>query len=148
MPFPLTIAEAPYGSSLYSEMLALREKILRAPLGLALTDADKRGDADQIHLAAKIGERLVGCAILVPADAGTMKLRQMAVEDGFQGQKIGQKILAYAETLARTKAYQRIQLHARETAVGFYERSGYHTVSGPFLEVTIPHREMEKSLSL
>ena len=37
-------------------------------------------------------------------------------------------------------------MHARETAVPFYERLGYATVGARFEEVTIPHFKMEKRL--
>ena len=39
-----------------------------------------------------------------------------------------------------------LTLHARETAVAFYLRLGYRVVGEPFVEVTIPHRTMEKLL--
>ena len=37
-------------------------------------------------------------------------------------------------------------LHARETAVGFYEKLGYKTSGDKFIEVTIPHFPMQKEL--
>ena len=37
-------------------------------------------------------------------------------------------------------------MHARETAVGFYEKLGYKVVGDKFTEVTIPHYVMEKKL--
>jgi hypothetical protein len=37
-------------------------------------------------------------------------------------------------------------LHARETAVPFYERLRYSPVGDVFQEVTLPHRLMEKRL--
>jgi predicted GNAT family N-acyltransferase len=37
-------------------------------------------------------------------------------------------------------------MHARKSAVGFYEKNGYKICSGEFEEVTIPHYVMEKEL--
>ena len=37
-------------------------------------------------------------------------------------------------------------LHARETAVVFYEKLGYSSLGDQFEEVTIPHWAMEKRL--
>ncbi|MEO8175011.1 MAG: GNAT family N-acetyltransferase [Sediminibacterium sp.] len=37
-------------------------------------------------------------------------------------------------------------MHARESAVGFYEKHGYKVVGDEFVEVTIPHFIMEKEL--
>jgi predicted GNAT family N-acyltransferase len=37
-------------------------------------------------------------------------------------------------------------MHARKNAVGFYEKMGYRVKGPEFLEVSIPHYEMEKEL--
>ena len=44
------------------------------------------------------------------------------------------------------RSYRRLVLHARATAVGFYERLGYRIEGPEFCEVTIPHYPMGKSL--
>jgi predicted GNAT family N-acyltransferase len=38
-------------------------------------------------------------------------------------------------------------LHARLTAIGFYEKSGYVVSGGEFLEVGIPHVKMVKRIA-
>ena len=81
-------------------------------------------------------------------DATTVKLRQMAVVPSHQGQRIGQRLLAYAESMACDRGFERIVLHARENAVGFYEKSGFVTIGASFIEVTIPHQKMVKRLAL
>jgi predicted GNAT family N-acyltransferase len=37
-------------------------------------------------------------------------------------------------------------LHARQTAIGFYEKSGYVVTGGEFIEVGITHVKMQKIL--
>jgi predicted GNAT family N-acyltransferase len=37
-------------------------------------------------------------------------------------------------------------MHARKTAVGFYEKFGYQVSGNVFEEVTLPHFVMEKDL--
>jgi predicted GNAT family N-acyltransferase len=37
-------------------------------------------------------------------------------------------------------------MHARKTAMGFYEKLGYEKIGDEFTEVTIPHYKMEKRL--
>jgi GNAT superfamily N-acetyltransferase len=70
----------------------------------------------------------------------------MAVLSGLQGKGIGRVLMTFAENIARDRGYRKINMHARKTAVGFYEKLGY-SISGPeFEEVTIPHFEMEKEL--
>ena len=70
----------------------------------------------------------------------------MAVQNNLQGKGIGASMLNFAETLSRDKGYKKLIMHARETAVGFYEKLGYKVVGNKFTEVTIPHYVMEKRL--
>jgi predicted GNAT family N-acyltransferase len=37
-------------------------------------------------------------------------------------------------------------MHARKTAIGFYEKQGYAVFGNEFEEVTVPHFEMRKLL--
>jgi GNAT superfamily N-acetyltransferase len=76
----------------------------------------------------------------------TVRLRQMAVLSGLQGKGIGRVLMMFAENIARDRGYKRLTMHARGTAVGFYEKLGYNICSDEFFEVTIPHYIMEKNL--
>jgi ribosomal protein S18 acetylase RimI-like enzyme len=70
----------------------------------------------------------------------------MAVNSGLQGKGIGRVLMTFAENVARDRGMRRMVMHARKSAIGFYEKLGYRTCSDEFLEVTIPHYEMEKAL--
>jgi len=83
---------------------------------------------------------------LCKATEDTLKLRQMAVLDNLQGKGIGASIMNFAENLARDKGYKKIMMHARDTAIGFYEKLGYKITSDEFIEVNVPHHVMEKIL--
>jgi predicted GNAT family N-acyltransferase len=37
-------------------------------------------------------------------------------------------------------------MHARDTAIGFYEKLGYKVKGDGFIEVNVPHHVMEKEL--
>ena len=52
-------------------------------------------------------------------------MRQVAVVNDLQGQGIGKALVKYSEALAQRLGSCRMILHARETAVAFYERLGY-----------------------
>ena len=73
-------------------------------------------------------------------------MRQLAVVPDLQRQGIGKALVEYSEALARQNGYRRMILHARETAVAFYEKLGYSRFGDQFEEVTIPHWAMEKQL--
>jgi ribosomal protein S18 acetylase RimI-like enzyme len=70
----------------------------------------------------------------------------MAVVSGLQGKGLGKVLMQFAENIARDRGYKKIMMHARKTAVGFYEKLGYKKLGHEFEEVTIPHYVMEKDL--
>ncbi|MBK6878814.1 MAG: GNAT family N-acetyltransferase [Ignavibacteria bacterium] len=47
---------------------------------------------------------------------------------------------------SREKGFERIVMHARDSAVPFYEKLGYSKVGDMFTEVTIPHFKLFKNL--
>lgn len=145
----LRFAIIPYGSALYMQMIRLREKILRIPLGLRFTADELATEEKDFHLAAlqAATNSIVACCVLSPLDHQTAKLRQMAVDTAFQRQHVGTALLAFAEQVAWEKGFRIVVLHARMHAVGFYQKQGYRVVSTVFTEVTIPHVQMKKHLS-
>ena len=135
-----------YGSPEYRQMVQLRYSILRQPLGLGFSTEELEKEKDDILIAAFDDDEMLGCCMLVPIDVNTLRVRQMAVNNNLQGKGIGASIMAFAETLARDKGYRNLIMHARNTAIGFYEKFGYKVVSGEFQEVNLAHHVMEKKL--
>ncbi|MFY7899328.1 MAG: GNAT family N-acetyltransferase [Chitinophagaceae bacterium] len=135
-----------YGSVEYKQMVDLRMLILRTPLGLSFTKEELEAEKEDILLGCFDEEKIEGCCILKKIDHKNDKLRQMAVLDGLQGKGIGRVLMSFAENVARDAGYKRLVMHARKSAVGFYEKLGYNVCSAEFEEVTIPHFEMEKNL--
>jgi GNAT superfamily N-acetyltransferase len=132
------------GSPLHTSALTLRDEVLRRPIGRALSATDIEYDRLGHHFVAVEGEIVVGCVGLYPERDGVVRLRQMAVAPHLQGRGIGAGVLRFAEAWAREHNVTRIELHARVTAVGFYERLGYAAKGEIFDEVTVPHRAMWK----
>jgi predicted GNAT family N-acyltransferase len=130
----------------YERVVALRRRVLRAPLGLDFTAEQLATEADSIHLAGFEGETPVACLILTPVSAEEWKMRQVAVAPERQGEGLGSRLVAYCEDVARAGGCAQITLHARETAVPFYLRAGYEAEGETFEEVTVPHRKMTKWL--
>lgn len=135
-----------HGSPDYEETVRLRLRILREPLGLSFTPEQLSSEETDLHLAAFAEGRLVGCLVLTPCDAESVKMRQVAVDTDVQGQGIGGALVVAAEEVAVAQGFRLMTLHARETAVPFYLRLGYTVEGEPFKEVTIPHRRMHKRL--
>ena len=131
-----------HGSAEYKKMVELRKEILRKPLGLDFSEADLENEKDDTLIAAFDDDEMVGCCMLCKETDEKIKLRQMAVHEDVQGKGLGAAILHFAENIARDKGYKKIFMHARETAVGFYEKLGYQINSEVFKEVNIPHYVM------
>jgi predicted GNAT family N-acyltransferase len=135
-----------HGSKEYRQMVDLRFLLLRKPLGLDFTADDLEKEKDDILIGIFDEDLMEGCCILTKIAPQTVKLRQMAVNSGLQGKGIGRVLMTFAENVARDRGMRRMVMHARKSAVGFYEKLGYRICSDEFLEVTIPHYEMEKAL--
>jgi ribosomal protein S18 acetylase RimI-like enzyme len=135
-----------HGSPEYLQMVQLRIDILRKPLGLTLLPEELEKEKEEILIAAFEEEKMLGCCMLIKTDPSTVRLRQMAVLNNLQGKGIGRALMQFAENIARDRGFRRIMMHARKTAIGFYEKLGYEVSSTDFVEVTLPHVIMEKKL--
>jgi N-acetylglutamate synthase-like GNAT family acetyltransferase len=135
-----------HGTKEYQQMVNLRMEILRKPLGLSFDPAELEKEKEDVLMGAFEDDKLLGCCLLTRQDQHTMRLRQMAVPNNMQGKGIGRALMIFAENIARDLGYKKLCMHARTTALGFYEKLGYTTTGEEFTEVTIPHYIMEKAL--
>jgi len=130
----------------YQQVIALRQKVLRAPLGLNIYDDDLAAEVEQLIFVFEEGQVVKGCVLMQHYDAGTFKLRQMAVDPDEQGKQIGSRLIEAAELYAIQLGKKKIMLHARQTAMPFYEKLGYTAEGETFYEVGLPHKKMLKIL--
>ena len=114
-----------YGSPLYRETLDFRFKILRNPFGLKLSKKDSQNEDKQIHIAALVSDKVLGTVVLKPISQNKIKLRQMAVDPRMHGNGVGRKLVTFAEEFAKSKNYKLIEMNARISAMGFYQKLGY-----------------------
>jgi predicted GNAT family N-acyltransferase len=138
--------EIAFGSKEHRDSIRLRTDVLRKPLGLKFSEEELDGEFNQIHLGAFSENVLVGILLLKPINAYEIKMRQVAIREDLSGKGIGTMLVKYSERIALQKGCNIMRLHARLVAVPFYQKQSY-TISGDeFLEVGIPHLEMQKSL--
>jgi len=140
---PLKIID--HGSSEYQLMIDLRNEILRTPLGFKLEQEDIDSDRSNILIGAFEDEKLLGCCMLVEEN-GIVLLRQMAVKNDLQGKGIGRALMNFAENIARDIGYREMNMYARKSVAGFYEKLGYNCIGNEFVKLTIPHVIMKKKL--
>ncbi len=89
---------------------------------------------------------VIATATLTPVDAAVIRARQVAIDTTLQSQGIGRQLMRQAESLALSKGYRTMTLHARESAIQFYTKLGYEKEGRRFQEIGIPHQIMSRSL--
>jgi len=142
----IVVFEAPLGSDLYRQALALREAILRRRLGLSISAEELADDETRQHFCALLFGRVVGSVSLKPLGEALLQLKQMAVAQDWQRKGIGRQLLTLAEGWAGSSGFHLMVLNARIGAEGFYTTFGYLAEGEPFEENTVPHVKMSKRL--
>ncbi len=136
-----------FNSSEYALTVALRHEVLRVPLGLAFTVDQLASESGSHHLAAFDDQgHILGCLMLTPHSGHEVQMRQVAVKPEMQGTGLGRELVEEAERKARELGFARMMLHARDKAIGFYERLGYGREGDLFVEVGIVHQQMGKGM--
>ncbi|HNA16516.1 MAG TPA: GNAT family N-acetyltransferase, partial [Ferruginibacter sp.] len=118
----MALKQIDHGTKEYQQMVKLRMDILRQPLGLSFTDEELAREKEDILIGAFDDDDLLACCLLTRADNNSVRLRQMAVQNNLQGKGIGASMMNFAETVARDKGFKKMVMHARKTALGFYEK--------------------------
>jgi len=136
-----------HGTKEYKQMIDLRYDILRKPLRLSFLEEELEKEKKDILIGAFEEEKMLGCCLLTEIDKDCIQLRQMAVQNNLQGKGIGASMMNFAEHVAKDAGYKILMMHARKSAIGFYERLGYKVSGNEFLEISIPHFVMEKKIS-
>ncbi|PJJ54482.1 GNAT family N-acetyltransferase [Hymenobacter chitinivorans] len=141
---------APHSPADFAAYYQLRYQVLRQPW--QQPPGSERADDDDapttMHALYTTPEgHVAGVARQHPSGPRQIQVRYMAVDPAFQGQGIGRQLLAYLEAGARQQGYTECILHARQEAVPFYERLGYHVVAPSHLLFgSIQHFLMRKEL--
>jgi len=140
----IEIKQIAFGDEDYKKEIELRYKVLRQPLGLNYTQEQLDAEKDEFHFASFDGEKLVGCLLMKAIDTKEIKMRQVAVDELYQGKGVDKALVLFSEKFASENGFSLITLHARKTAIPFYEKLGYQVVGEEFLEVAQPHFKMKK----
>jgi predicted GNAT family N-acyltransferase len=136
-----------FGSDDFRKECELRDRVLRAPLGLSLFDEDLECEVAQQHFGLfDDAQNLVACAIAILLSPTQARIRQMAVRVADQKQGFGRQILRGIEDRLSASGHVQVYLHARMSARRFYEKLEYATTGEEFIEVGISHIRMEKFL--
>jgi predicted GNAT family N-acyltransferase len=130
--------------NVYATSLELRDRYLRAPLGLSLNDADLSKEGEQLHFGLFEDDSLLGSVTFKVVDESSLKLRQMVIDESAQGAGLGTMLISGAEQAVKKLGYQNVEMAARLAVKGFYEKLGYVSEGEVFNEVKIEHIKMIK----
>lgn len=130
----ITFKEIKFGTEGYKTLLDIRYQVLRKPLAMEMREKDIANDANEFHLAALDGKRIIGCVLLHPHNQENIQLRQMSIIDAYKGKGLGAQLVKFAEDFARSKKYINIETRARRNVQGFYEKLGYISFENEFAD--------------
>lgn len=102
-------------------------------------------DATAIHFIGYDGEIPISASRLRFID-NYGKLERICVLKEHRGKSYGSLMIETMEANVSNKGYSKVKLNAQTHAIDFYQRLGYETVSGEFLDAGIPHVTMIKTL--
>ena len=100
-------------------------------------------DERALHFLAEVEDgRPIGTARLLEDG----HIGRMAVLEPWRGRGVGTAILESALAAAQRQGMEAVLLNAQTHAVPFYQRAGFETISGEFLDAGIPHVTMRRLL--
>ncbi len=131
----------------YWKLVRIREIVLRLPLFMRFTRESLLTEANEKMFGLQVDNKWIGsCQYQLFPEIKTAKMRQVAILKPFQRLGLGKILIAESEKNIKKMGMNKVNCHARESAIPFYESLGYQCVSELFEEVGIPHKKMEKEL--
>lgn len=140
----MEIKEIEYGSCLYDEIINLRDLVLRKPIGLSIKDDDLSKEPGFIHIGVLEEDKIIGTCQFMPLSSTRVRMKQVCIHPTMQGKNIGTKMFEFALALLASKGIKEVEVHARATALKYYEKNGFKAIGEPFTEVGIKHYYMER----
>jgi GNAT superfamily N-acetyltransferase len=122
------LREVAFGSDGYKQTLAIRDAVLRKPIGMELRAKDTASDPGDYHFAAFEAATAIGCVLFTPRENGVIQLRQMAVLDSHRGRNIGTRLVRLAEKISIQRGFTTVETRAWKSAEGFYRKLGYESL--------------------
>ncbi len=143
----MELVQIKYGTPLHEEEIKLRDKVLREPLGLKFSKEDLASEKEELRYALlDPSGKLAACLLIRVLSNSHVRLRQMAVREELRGKGVGSELVEKVESELKNKFFNKIELHSRKYAEGFYKKIGYSPSGNTFTEVGIPHIKMTKKL--
>ena len=129
------------------EYYDLRYRVLREPWNQPIGSERNEGDASEQHFALYSDLNLIAVGRLDQCEEKKRQIRFMAVEKSAQGSGYGKMLMIEMEKYCSNHKVNEIILHARESAIPFYEKLSYQLHEPSYkLFGEIQHYLMSKKL--
>ncbi len=122
------VIRAPKNQIEWEQYYDLRYRILRQPWNQPRGSEHNEGDETGIHFALFENDKIAAIARLDVNAENIAQVRFMAVESTIQRKGFGKQVMLAIESYCKTQNSSEIILHARETAIPFYESLNYQLV--------------------
>ena len=137
-----------YGSPEYAATLALRNKVMRIPLGLNIYNEDFSCEATSDIIGIFEENTLLATGVMSRPNDEVYKIEYLCVDTDLQSGGLGGIMLEHFLEVARQAGAKKMILDARVKAQRFYERHGFTAVGEVFVMPIAPvdHIAMEQDL--
>jgi predicted GNAT family N-acyltransferase len=116
----------------------------RVPLHIEMDEHDD----DATHFVAYQLEQPIAAGRIREVEVGLGKVERVCVLPEYRGQHIGVMMMNGMEEYAQSNGIFRLKLNAQTHALAFYEHLGYEVTSDEFMDAGIPHKSMEKTVTV
>ncbi|ALS00944.1 hypothetical protein ATZ33_06040 [Enterococcus silesiacus] len=133
-----------WNSEEYWAGIKLRNQLLKTSAGKAWINDLPLNEKKDIHMAAMIDGRVVGTLLLSMKTQTAAQIKQVAIDESYQGFGLGKKLLESAERIAELMNFQSVFLTGRKQAWGFYDHFGYQSVGCAYSDGQVILKKFEK----
>jgi len=141
------VIRSPETEEEFTDYYHVRWQTLRAPWGEPEGSEKDDREHETFHLAAFIGNKIVGVGRIQKNTPTESQIRYMGILEKYRQMGIARKIVESLENAAIEKGFDYIVLDARQNAVGFYISAGYEVIEESYLLFDcIQHYRMQKFL--
>ena len=120
------------GDELYNQGKNIRKNHLFQNVDDADFYLNDPWEKKSVHVVMERENVAIGVGRLTYDEDGNGIISQMAVLPAYQNQNVGSGIMEQLIKLCVFQSAEKIYMSARETAIGFYEKSGFNTIGAKF----------------
>lgn len=132
-------------SPFWDEVRRLRHEVFVIEQGVPPALEQDAADAMAIHLAARLGDAIIGTLRLLVQD-DHVKLGRVAVTASHRRRGIARAMMLQAIEHCRTQGISVMSLHAQTSSRALYDSLGFSPAGTVFMEAGLPHIRMDLSI--